>query len=87
MECKNLEDQIDSVPCLHLRLRKTEMLIHIPDLRRLHDITYDEELCAELISESDDLIELPTPDECTIVRCSTLLHALHDRHSSVGRYQ
>ena len=59
MEGKYLQDQIHSIPGFHLRLRETQMLVHIPDLGRLHDIADDEELSTELFSYTDELIELP----------------------------
>jgi hypothetical protein len=58
MESEYLQDQIHSIPGFHLRLRETQMLVHVPDLGRLHDISDDEELSSELISDCDELIEL-----------------------------
>ena len=58
MESENLQDEIDSIPRLHFGFCEPEVFIHIPDLSWLHDIADDEELCTELISDSNKLIEL-----------------------------
>lgn len=85
MKSKYLEDQIHTVPCLYLGFCLSKVFIHVPDLRGFHDIPDDEEPCSKFISYSDELIEFPTSDECSIIWCRTFLYALHNRHSSIGR--
>lgn len=59
----------------------------IPYLYALENITDNEQICAELIAKSNDLIEFARSDKCPIIRRLFFLDFFKNRHSSIGRHE
>ena len=84
MESKYLENEIYTIPCLHLGLFFSEMFIYIPDLCWFHDVPDDKEFCTKFISDEYEFIEFPATDEGSVIGRSSFLYSLHDGNSSIG---